>query len=109
MSEKGVVIYNKGSRRFKLTNDPEKGKHVWLEPGTSLEVDGAKAVKLLKFYGRELVDLSKMAKPSKGSAELEKTIKDRDARIAELTVKIDGLEKRIASILNDKGKTEKQK
>lgn len=98
MGEKCVTIYNKGSRRFKVVNDPVKGNHVWLEPGTSLEVESEKAAKLLQLYSRELVDLSKMAKPSKGTADLEKAVNDRDARISELLAKIEALEAKLASI-----------
>lgn len=89
MSEtKTIVVYNRSKKRFKVSQDKTGG--TYLEPGTSLELPSERAGKLIKMYPKELVDMSKIAKPK--SVSNIKEIKDRDEKIAALTAKITELE-----------------
>jgi hypothetical protein len=95
---KTIVIYNRSAKRFKVTHDDKGG--TYLEPGSSAELPVAQAGKLLKTYPKELVDMSKMAKP-KSTADIEKQITDRDAKIKALTERISELETELKKALEE--------
>jgi DNA repair exonuclease SbcCD ATPase subunit len=73
-----------------------------------MELPVDQAGKLMKMYSKELVDMSKMAKPQ--SVSTIKEIKDRDEKIAALTAKIAELESALSEALkNDEAEKETKK
>lgn len=105
MDEKMIVVYNRSKKRFKVSHDKTGG--TYLEPGTSLELLSARAGKLIKMYSKELVDMSKMAKPK--SVSDIKGIKERDEKISALMAKIAELEASLKEALTPDTSEDKEK
>ena len=102
---KVLVVYNRSKKRFKVGQG--KAGSTYLEPSTSMELPIGQAEKLMKMYKKDLVDMSKMAKP-KSVADINKEVKDRDEKIAALTAKIAELEA-VLKEASEKSGTKKDK
>jgi ABC-type transporter Mla subunit MlaD len=86
MAEKTKVIFNQGSSPYTY-RDPADKKVKTLMPKGTVELPAADADKLL-FYSKDIVDTASKHKPSVALAETTKLLEDANAKINELTMKL---------------------
>jgi hypothetical protein len=87
------IIYNKGRKRYLV-----KGVAGYFEPEMSISLPCDIAEILTKRYPHDLIDMTKMVKPS----DFKKELKEKTDKIAELLKQISDLEAKISVLLAEK-------
>jgi ABC-type transporter Mla subunit MlaD len=86
MAEKTKMIFNQGRSPYTY-RDPADKKVKTLMPNGSVELPTAEADRLL-FYSKDIIDTASKHKPSAALDETTAKLEDANAKITELTIKL---------------------